>query len=152
MSEWLCLQNDKIYWSPAATEDEIYGQMSQNKYQELPRSSVHCKEALGEGEFGSVYRGEWQSPMGCVEVAVKVSKDGLDPSEKVKLLQEAAVMGQFLHPRVVRLFGVVTLGEPVSYVCIAVTTQYRDFASKLTAKFLPANNLSSYNSTYKNNY
>ena len=47
----------------------------------------------GEGEFGSVYRGEWQSPMGCVEVAVKVSKDGLDPSEKVKLLQEAAVMG-----------------------------------------------------------
>ena len=87
--------------------------MSQNKYQELPRSSVHCREALGEGEFGSVYRGEWQSPMGCVEVAVKVSKDGLDPSEKVKLLQEAAVMGQFLHPRVLRLFGVVK-EEPVS--------------------------------------
>ena len=110
----LCVQDDGIYWSPGATEDEIYSQMSQNKYQELPRSFVHCREALGEGEFGSVCRGEWQSPMGCVEVAVKVSKDGLDPSEKVKLLQEAAVMGQFLHPRVVRLFGVVTLGEPVS--------------------------------------
>ena len=89
--------------------------MSQNKYQELPRSSVHLGKALGEGEFGDVYRGEWQSPMGCVEVAVKVSKECLESDERVKLLQEAAVMGQFLHPRVVRLFGVVTLGEPVSW-------------------------------------
>ena len=89
--------------------------MSQNKYQELPRSSVHLGEALGEGEFGDVYRGEWQSTMGCVEVAVKVSKNCLEPDQKLKLLQEAAVMGQFLHPRVVRLFGVVTVGEPVSW-------------------------------------
>ena len=110
----LCLKDDRIYWDPGATEDEIYGQMSQKKYQELPRSSVHLREALGEGEFGDVYRGEWQSPMGCVEVAVKVSKNSLEPGERVKLLQEAAVMGQFLHPRVVRLFGVVTLGQPVS--------------------------------------
>ena len=98
--------------------DEIYKQMSQNKYQELPRSSVHLGEALGEGEFGDVYRGEWQSPTGRVEVAVKVSKDSLELNERVKLLQEAAVMGQFLHPRVVRLFGVVTLVEPVSWPCI----------------------------------
>ena len=111
-------QDDRIYWSPGATEDQIYGQMSQNKYQELPRSSVHLGEALGEGEFSDVYRGEWQSTMGCVEVAVKVSRDCLEPDERVKLLQEAAVMGQFLHPRVVRLFGVVTLGEPVSWLMV----------------------------------
>ena len=37
-------------------------------YKELPQSSVHLGEALGEGEVGDVYRGEWQSPMGCVEV------------------------------------------------------------------------------------
>ena len=54
------------------------------------------------------------SPMDCVEVAVKVSKDNLEPGERVKLLQEAAVMGQFLHPLMVHLFGVVTLGQPVS--------------------------------------
>ena len=118
LSVHLCLKDDRIYWDPGATEDEIYGQMSQKKYQELPRSSVHLREALGEGEFGDVYRGEWQSPMGCVEVAVKVSKDSLEPGERVKLLQEAAVMGQFLHPRVVRLFGVVTLEQPVSLSCI----------------------------------
>ena len=119
---------DNIYWDPGVTEDEIYGQMSQHKYQELPRSSVHLREALGEGEFGDVYRGEWQSPMGCVEVAAKVSKDCLEPGERVKLLQEAAVMGQFLHPRMVRLFGVVTLKEPVSCSLCTYNTELDDYA------------------------
>ena len=121
-----CLQaaSQERFWSPGATEDEIYGQMSHNKYQELPRSSIHLWEALGEGEFGDVYRGEWQSPMGCVEVAVKVSKDCSDPSERVKLLQEAAVMGQFLHPHVVQLYGIVTLGEPVSYILVVPVSTY----------------------------
>jgi hypothetical protein len=32
----------------------------------------------------------------------------------LKLLQEAAIMGQFAHKCVVRLLGVVTVGEPVS--------------------------------------
>ena len=100
--------------------DEIYGHMSQNRYQELPRSSVHLGETLGQREFGDVYKGEWKSkwPMGRVEVAANVSKDSLEPDDRVKLLQEAAVMGQFLHPRVVQLFGVITLGEPVSWPCI----------------------------------
>ena len=35
--------------------------------------------------------------------------------EKVRFLQEAAIMGQFSHPNVVKLYGVVTVGEPVSY-------------------------------------
>ena len=35
-------------------------------------------------------------------------------TDKVKFLQEAAIMGQFLHPNVVKLYGVVTVGEPVS--------------------------------------
>jgi serine/threonine protein kinase len=34
----------------------------------------------------------------------------------VKLLQEAAIMGQFAHPNVVRLNGVVTVGEPTMIV------------------------------------
>jgi len=32
----------------------------------------------------------------------------------VKFLQEAAISGQFRHPNVVKLLGVVTVGEPVS--------------------------------------
>ena len=51
----------------------------------------------------------------CVEVAVKVVKMEAEEVQRVKLLQEAAIMGQFAHPNVVRLHGVVTVGDPVSW-------------------------------------
>ncbi len=49
-------------------------------------------------------------------VAVKTLNEGMDEGDKVKFLQEAAIMGQFLHPNVVKLYGVVTVGEPVSII------------------------------------
>ena len=48
-----------------------------------------------------------------MEVAVKMLKPQSTEEGKVKFLQEAAIMGQFLHPHVVKLHGVVTMGEPV---------------------------------------
>ena len=51
-----------------------------------------------------------------IEVAVKTLKDGAGKEDKVKFLQEAAIMGQFSHPNVVKLYGVVTEGEPVSLI------------------------------------
>ena len=47
-------------------------------------------------------------------MAVKMVTTNSPEEEKVKLLQEAAIMGQFSHPNVVQLHGVVTVGEPVS--------------------------------------
>ena len=38
--------------------------------------------------------------------------------DQVKFLQEAAIMGQFKHPNVIKLYGVVTVGEPVSTVYV----------------------------------
>ena len=35
-------------------------------------------------------------------------------SNIIKFLQEAAIMGQFHHPNIIKLHGVVTTGEPVS--------------------------------------
>ena len=49
-----------------------------------------------------------------VDVAVKTLKEGSDKQDRVKFLQEAAIMGQFRHPNVVTMYGVVTEGEPVS--------------------------------------
>ena len=49
-----------------------------------------------------------------MEVAVKTLNAGTMEDEKVKFLQEAAINGQFKHPNVVQLLGVVTVGEPVS--------------------------------------
>ena len=47
-------------------------------------------------------------------MAVKTLQEGASEEDKVKFLQEAAIMGQFSHPNVVKLYGVVTEGEPVS--------------------------------------
>ena len=69
---------------------------------------------LGSGHFGTVNRGLWQCPRGEVEVAIKLLQPGASDDDRVKFLQEAAIMGQFSHPNVISLHGVVTLGEPVS--------------------------------------
>ena len=68
---------------------------------------------LGSGEFGTVHKGVWHSPGGPVDVAVKMLK-GAKGKDRIKFLQEAAINGQFHHPSIIKLQGVVTVGEPVS--------------------------------------
>ena len=48
-------------------------------------------------------------------IAVKKVVTDASNASDVKLLQEAAIMGQFHHPNVVRLYGLVTVKEPVNY-------------------------------------
>ena len=115
----------EIYWEPSTQEEEIYAQMAQWGYQEIPRASVTLSNKLGEGEFGEVYKAELKvSKERSLDVAVKLVKKGAPAEERTKLLQEAATLGQFKHRHVVRLIGVVTIEEPVSlspvvhtYVC-----------------------------------
>ena len=60
-------------------------------------------------------KGEWHSEeQGTVEVAIKTLKRGSSEEDTVRFLQEAAIMGQFRHPNIVELLGVVTLAERVS--------------------------------------
>ena len=56
---------------------------------------------------------------GVIEVAVKMLAENNDVDKntsKVKLLQEAAIMGQFLHPNVIKLHGVSTRKDEVQFV------------------------------------
>ena len=64
-------------------------------------------------------RGVWHSASGDVEVAVKSLQAASSEEERVKFLQEAAIMGQFRHPNIVRVFGVITATEPV---CVLYTS------------------------------
>ena len=84
---------------------------------------------LGSGQFGKVHQGEWTAPGSedTVEVAVKTLKEGAGEGDKIKFLQEAAIMGQFSHPSVVKLYGVVTEGEPVSLFISYLVTLKNSF-------------------------
>ena len=71
---------------------------------------------LGSGQFGQVFKGVLNAGQGEVEVAVKTLKEGSRGEDRVKFLQEAAIMAQFWNHNVVTMYGVVTQGEPVSLV------------------------------------
>ena len=66
-------------------------------------------EELGMGEFGVVTHGKWKQSTGQeVQVAVKTLNDNASAQDRVRFLQEAAIMCKFNHPNVIKLYGVVT--------------------------------------------
>ena len=69
---------------------------------------------LGSGEFGVVRRGVWSVGTEEREVAVKSLADGSTEEKRIQFLQEAAIMGQFKHPNVITLHGVVLESQQVS--------------------------------------
>lgn len=78
--------------------------------------SVRCRitKSLGQGHFGRVNRGIWHDCSGMIyEVAIKTTISEFSIQEKVKLLQEAAIMVQFNHPNVIQLYGVVVKDNQV---------------------------------------
>ena len=74
---------------------------------------LRVQRHLGSGQFGSVEQGLWKNGAKGISVALKLLKEGSTEIDKVKFLQEAAIMAQFSHPNVVSLFGVVCKTEPV---------------------------------------
>lgn len=75
------------------------------------------EEIIGTGEFGEVCKGKLKMPSGREEtVAIKTLKTGSTDKAKADFLTEASIMGQFDHPNVVKLRGVVTKSEPVMII------------------------------------
>ena len=78
--------------------------------------NCRTSEELGTGEFGVVNRGMWKpSSMKEVEVAIKTLNTDSTTKDRVRFLQEAAIMCQFEHENVIKLYGVVT-DEPAMIV------------------------------------
>lgn len=78
-------------------------------------SNFRIQEELGRGQFGVVNKGVWHQPESgkVMEVAVKLMAGGANEEDRVKFLQEAAIMGQFTnHPNILSIVGLV-LGNPV---------------------------------------
>ena len=79
-----------------------------NKAWEIDRGSIRFVKKLSAGQFGEVWQGIWN---GTTEVAVKTVKPGTMGAHK--FLQEAALMKQLRHPKLIQLYAVCTKEEPI---------------------------------------
>ena len=70
---------------------------------------------LGYGEFGLVSLATWTDDDVTHEVAVKALNNQASETDRIRFFQEAAVMGQFLHENVIRLYGMIK-DDPVIIV------------------------------------
>lgn len=65
--------------------------------------------SLFSGEFGEVCSGRLKLPSKKeISVAIKTLKVGYTEKQRRDFLGEASIMGQFDHPNIIRLEGVVT--------------------------------------------
>uniref|UniRef100_A0A4W6CU22 receptor protein-tyrosine kinase n=1 Tax=Lates calcarifer TaxID=8187 RepID=A0A4W6CU22_LATCA len=97
----------KTYVDPHMYEDPNIA--IQKFVTEIDPSAVNKQKVIGIGEFGEVFRGVMKTPLrGEVAVAIKTLKPGYSEKQRQDFLSEASIMGQFSHPNIIRLEGVVT--------------------------------------------
>ncbi|XP_024920784.1 focal adhesion kinase 1-like isoform X6 [Cynoglossus semilaevis] len=76
---------------------------------EIQRDRIELGRCIGEGQFGDVHQGVYNSPdKPGLPVAIKTCKNCTSDSVREKFLQEALTMRQFDHPHIVKLIGVIT--------------------------------------------
>ncbi|XP_037832560.1 ephrin type-B receptor 4b isoform X2 [Kryptolebias marmoratus] len=105
-------QTMKVYIDPFTYEDPNEAVREFTK--EIDASFVKIEEVIGAGEFGEVCRGRLRIP-GRKEnyVAIKTLKGGYTEKQRRDFLSEASIMGQFQHPNIIHLEGVITTSCPV---------------------------------------
>ncbi|KAL6030216.1 hypothetical protein STEG23_035744 [Scotinomys teguina] len=102
----------KYYIDPSTYEDPC--QAIRELAREVDPTYVKIEEVIGAGSFGEVRRGRLQ-PRGRREQAVAIQALWAGGAESLKMtfLSRAALLGQFQHPNILRLEGVVTKSRPV---------------------------------------
>ncbi|XP_029562115.1 ephrin type-B receptor 3 isoform X4 [Salmo trutta] len=105
----------KVYIDPFTYEDP--NEAIREFAKEIDISCVKIEEVIGAGEFGEVCRGRCKLPgRREIIVAIKTLKVGYTDRQRRDFLSEASIMGQFDHPNIIRLEGVVTKSRPVMIV------------------------------------
>ncbi|XP_067873110.1 ephrin type-B receptor 2 [Heterodontus francisci] len=105
----------KIYIDPFTYEDP--NEAVREFAKEIDISSVKIEQVIGAGEFGEVCSGQLKLPgKREIFVAIKTLKSGYTEKQRRDFLSEASIMGQFDHPNVIHLEGVVTKSSPVMII------------------------------------
>uniref|UniRef100_H3CS93 receptor protein-tyrosine kinase n=1 Tax=Tetraodon nigroviridis TaxID=99883 RepID=H3CS93_TETNG len=101
----------KYYVDPSTYEDP--SEAVKEFAREIDPTHLKIEEVIGAAQFGEVSRGRYR-PLGRREVlvAVKTLRWGASDREKGMFLSEAGVLGQFDHPNVLKLEGVITRTPP----------------------------------------
>ncbi|XP_028307780.1 ephrin type-B receptor 2-like isoform X2 [Gouania willdenowi] len=102
----------KIYIDPFTYEDP--NEAVREFAKEIDTSCVKIEQVIGAGEFGEVCSGNLRQPgKREIMVAIKTLKAGYTDRQRRDFLSEASIMGQFDHPNIIHLEGVVTRSSPV---------------------------------------
>ncbi|KAM3868606.1 ephrin type-B receptor 4a [Diretmus argenteus] len=111
-SQYLVGHGVKVYIDPFTYEDP--NEAVREFAKEIDVSFVKIEEVIGAGEFGEVCRGRLKVP-GKKEnyVAIKTLKGGYTEKQRRDFLSEASIMGQFQHPNIIHLEGIITASCPV---------------------------------------
>ncbi|XP_061654039.1 ephrin type-A receptor 4-like [Phyllopteryx taeniolatus] len=113
----------KIYVDPFTYEDP--DQAIHEFAKEIDVSCIHIERVIGMGEFGEVCSGRLRvQGKREVYVAIKSLKAGYTDKQRRDFLSEASIMGQFDHPNIIRLEGVVTRCKP-----LMIITEYMENGS-----------------------
>uniref|UniRef100_A0A3B4ZIF9 receptor protein-tyrosine kinase n=1 Tax=Stegastes partitus TaxID=144197 RepID=A0A3B4ZIF9_9TELE len=113
----------KIYVDPFTYEDP--DQAIHEFAKEIDVSSIHIEKVIGMGEFGEVCSGRLRAQgKREIYVAIKSLKAGYSDKQRRDFLSEASIMGQFDHPNIIRLEGVVTRCKP-----LMIITEYMENGS-----------------------
>ncbi|XP_077783352.1 ephrin type-A receptor 3 isoform X1 [Podarcis muralis] len=105
----------RTYVDPHTYEDPT--QAVHEFAKELDSASIAIDKVVGAGEFGEVCSGRLKLPSKKeISVAIKTLKVGYTDKQRRDFLGEASIMGQFDHPNIIRLEGVVTKSKPVMIV------------------------------------
>ncbi|XP_063106709.1 ephrin type-B receptor 6 isoform X1 [Cavia porcellus] len=102
----------KYYIDPSTYEDPC--QAIRELAREVDPAYIKIEEVIGAGSFGEVRRGRLQ-PRGRREQAVAIQALWAGGAESLQMtfLGRAALLGQFQHPNILRLEGVVTKSRPL---------------------------------------
>ncbi|XP_038622187.1 ephrin type-A receptor 3 isoform X1 [Tachyglossus aculeatus] len=105
----------RTYVDPHTYEDP--NQAVHEFAKELDAATISIDKVVGAGEFGEVCSGRLKLPSKKeISVAIKTLKVGYTEKQRRDFLGEASIMGQFDHPNIIRLEGVVTKSKPVMIV------------------------------------
>uniref|UniRef100_A0A8C4GZK0 receptor protein-tyrosine kinase n=1 Tax=Dicentrarchus labrax TaxID=13489 RepID=A0A8C4GZK0_DICLA len=105
----------KIYIDPFTYEDP--NEAVREFAKEIEISCVKIEQVIGAGEFGEVCSGNLRQPgKREILVAIKTLKVGYTERQRRDFLSEASIMGQFDHPNIIHLEGVVTKSSPVMII------------------------------------